>query len=51
MFPLVNFRSYVVLAHQVLLCIILVEDPEPIDWYNRNKTNQKCFYSSIKHFC
>ena len=47
---LVNFRSYVVLAYQVLLCIISVEDPEPIYRDNRNKTNQKCFRSTIKHF-
>ena len=48
---LVNFRSYVVLAHQVLPCIISIEDAEPIYWDNRNKTNQKWFYSNMKHFC
>ena len=39
-----------VLAHQVLLCIISVEDPEPIYRDNRHKTNQKCFHSNMKHF-
>ena len=46
----VNFRSYVVLAHQILPCIMSVKDPEPIYWDNRNKTNQKRFHSNMKHF-
>ena len=42
------FRTYVVSTHQVLPCIISLEDLEPIYWGSRNKTTQKCFLSN-KH--
>ena len=50
LFFLVNFRNYVVFNNLTLSCITLVEDSEPIYWDNRNKTNQKCFHSNMKHF-
>ena len=54
-----NFRSNVVLAHQVLSCLVSVKYTEPIYWDKRNKIYQKClrwnvmklFYERLNSRC